>query len=198
MAGVTTATTATQMAGVEAPTTAKSDTEPLPNRPATTATRLADNKRLQAKKRQAVESDSRPAGFSEDSSAKKTRPTRHQIEEAFGRFWAAYPRRAAKLAAAKAFAAAVKRGADPEALIAGAARYAAERAGQDPRYTKHPATWLNGDCWADEPPGGVVIDGKTGEPVAAEPSRPVRRSAKQTNLDLVPEILAENGNGPRR
>jgi hypothetical protein len=30
-------------------------------------------------------------------------------------------------------------------------RYAAERAGQPPKYTKHPATWLKGGCWADEP-----------------------------------------------
>ena len=28
-------------------------------------------------------------------------------------------------------------------LLAGAERYAAEQRGQDPRYIKHPATWLN-------------------------------------------------------
>jgi hypothetical protein len=85
-----------------------------------------------------------------DSGVEAPRPARHQIEEAFGRFWAAYPRRVAKLAARKAFAAAIKQGADPEAVIAGATRYAAERANQPPRYTKHPATWLNGGCHEDE------------------------------------------------
>ena len=31
-------------------------------------------------------------------------------------------------------------------------RYAAQRDGEDPQFTKHPATWLNGKCWTDEPP----------------------------------------------
>ena len=30
-------------------------------------------------------------------------------------------------------------------------RYAAERTGQDAHWTKHPATWLNNECWKDEP-----------------------------------------------
>jgi hypothetical protein len=29
--------------------------------------------------------------------------------------------------------------------------YAAKVAGQDPKFTKHPATWLNAECWTDEP-----------------------------------------------
>jgi hypothetical protein len=29
-------------------------------------------------------------------------------------------------------------------------RYAAERRGEDPRFTKHPATWLRKGCWSDE------------------------------------------------
>jgi hypothetical protein len=37
-------------------------------------------------------------------------------------------------------------------LEAGAMRYAAERTGQDHKFTKYPTTWLNGDCWTDEPP----------------------------------------------
>jgi hypothetical protein len=44
-----------------------------------------------------------------------------------------------------------KKLATPEELVSGAKRYAAERAGQDGKYTKHPATWLNNECWADEP-----------------------------------------------
>ncbi|OKO71893.1 hypothetical protein AC630_31760 [Bradyrhizobium sp. AS23.2] len=36
-------------------------------------------------------------------------------------------------------------------MLNGAMRYAAERTGQDPKFTKHPATWLNGECWKDEP-----------------------------------------------
>jgi hypothetical protein len=70
---------------------------------------------------------------------------------AFESFWTQYPRKVAKLAAQKAFAQAVKKGVAPEDIIRGAMRYAAERVGQDHKYTKHPATWLNGGCWADEP-----------------------------------------------
>jgi hypothetical protein len=99
-----------------------------------------------------------------------SRPTRQQIEAAFRRFMAVYPKRVAKLAARKAFATAIKQGADPEAIIAVAARYATERAGQDARYTKHPTTWLNGGCWEDEPPSdgeAPMIDGATGAVIPA-------------------------------
>jgi len=77
---------------------------------------------------------------------------------AFERFWSVYPKRVAKEAARKAFARAAGNGTDVEALIAGAQRYAVERQDQDPKYTKHPATWLNGGCWEDEAPGAPVID----------------------------------------
>jgi hypothetical protein len=62
------------------------------------------------------------------------------------------------MAARVAFDRALKHGVDPAALIEGARRYAGERAGQDPTYTKHPATWLRGGCWEDEPKPGAVID----------------------------------------
>jgi helix-turn-helix protein len=70
----------------------------------------------------------------------------------FEEFWRAYPRKVEKLKAEKIYAGILKQGrASPDDLIAGATRYAAERANEDPRYTKHPSTWLNGGCWADEP-----------------------------------------------
>jgi hypothetical protein len=87
--------------------------------------------------------------------------------EPFERFWRVYPKRKAKDAARKAFTAAVKRGADPEVINAAAQRYAIERQGQPQRWTKHPATWLNGGCWEDEPDGAVVVD-ELGNVVAIE------------------------------
>ena len=63
-----------------------------------------------------------------------------------------------RMAAQKAFIVTVERGVDPEALIAGARRYAIERAEEDPRYTEYPATWLNGGCWTDEASGPPVLD----------------------------------------
>ncbi|MBY8974645.1 helix-turn-helix domain-containing protein [Rhodobacteraceae bacterium NNCM2] len=68
----------------------------------------------------------------------------------FEAFYAQYPRKTGKRAAEKAYRKAIDEGALPSDLIAGAMRYAAERDGEDPRFTKHPATWLNKGCWEDE------------------------------------------------
>ena len=68
----------------------------------------------------------------------------HQDTPEFCAFWEAYPRQEAKGAARKAFAAASLK-ADPAIIIAAARRV--EDKGQ---YTKHPATWLNKECWLDQ------------------------------------------------
>lgn len=68
----------------------------------------------------------------------------------FDRFWAVYPRRVGKGQALRVWRAAVKR-ASAGKIIAGAERYAREVRDADPKYTKHPSTWLNGWCWDDEP-----------------------------------------------
>lgn len=75
----------------------------------------------------------------------------------FDEFWAVYPRPVGKPYAQKAFMRAVRTGASPAEIIAGAARFAAERAAQEPhlaqreRFTPYPATWLNREGWADQP-----------------------------------------------
>jgi hypothetical protein len=69
----------------------------------------------------------------------------------FAEWWAQYPLKKGRKEAAKRYGQVVAKGeATPEDLLAGAMRYAAERSAQDPRYTKHPTTWLNQGCWADE------------------------------------------------
>lgn len=86
---------------------------------------------------------------------KPPKPKSTAEPEGFAEWYAAYPRREARAAAARAYAKAVQ--AVPAAeLLAGAKRYAAARAGQDPRYTAHPATWLNAGRWADEVPSAVA------------------------------------------
>lgn len=72
------------------------------------------------------------------------------IVEWFDRFYLAFPRRVARRAAERAFLGSLKRGNHPADIIAGAIRYAKEREGEDASFTKHPATWLNGDCHKDE------------------------------------------------
>jgi hypothetical protein len=106
----------------------------------------------------------------ETSSFRRKRPSPQPIEEpieetidsprlraresdpsGFEAWWSPYPRKVAKGAARKAYRKIVDgHRATPAELLAGCRRYAAERDGQDPRYTKHPATWLNGECWKDE------------------------------------------------
>jgi hypothetical protein len=75
-----------------------------------------------------------------------------QRDASFARFWAAYPRKTGKQDARRAWDKALKSGPGLEVLIASVEAYAAYRAGDDPRFTKHPATWLRGGCWDDELP----------------------------------------------
>lgn len=65
----------------------------------------------------------------------------------FERFWQAYPRKAAKGSARRAWSKAV-RIVDPEELVAAATRYA-DDPNREPAYTAHAATWLNGERWLD-------------------------------------------------
>lgn len=88
---------------------------------------------------------SSPAAQEDDASSSD-----HHLE-AFGAFWLTYPKRKAKEEAKKAWIAAIKRGADPQQIIAAAKGYAHERHGQEAKYTKYPATWLNKGCYDDEP-----------------------------------------------
>lgn len=68
----------------------------------------------------------------------------------FGEFWDAYPRKTDKRRAWSAWQAALKRGAEPSAIVKAALGYAGHRVGADPQYTKHPATWLNAASYDDE------------------------------------------------
>jgi hypothetical protein len=77
----------------------------------------------------------------------------------FAAFYAVYPRKVGRKDAERKWLKAIKDGADPAAVVAGAKRYAAERDGQDPKFTKHPATWLHRGCWMDEPSLRLVSGG---------------------------------------
>lgn len=84
---------------------------------------------------------------------KKTSSSAPPTDEdpAWAEFWAAYPRKVDKANARKAWPRAVK-AAPTEEIILGAKRYAERRRGQDPTFTAHPTTWLNGERWKDESP----------------------------------------------
>jgi len=79
-------------------------------------------------------------------------PRKPQDEpEGFPAWYAVYPRRVARGAARAAYGKALAK-ATAEALLAGAQRYAdwLSATGTPPDKTKHPATWLNQECWLDE------------------------------------------------
>jgi len=74
------------------------------------------------------------------------------IEKAFEEWWSLYPKHVSKGDARKVYEHITKSElATVEQLKLGVMRYAHERTGQDPKFTKHAATWLNGECWTDEP-----------------------------------------------
>lgn len=81
--------------------------------------------------------------------AKKSKK-RNDYPDDFEKFWRIYPRHEDKKKAFKVWQTALKNGATADEIIAGAARYAKYRAGEPEQYTKHPSTWLNGDCWENE------------------------------------------------
>jgi hypothetical protein len=69
----------------------------------------------------------------------------------FVAFWDCYPRRVAQGAARRAWRNAVKK-ADPVVIVAGAREFraAVEAENRETQFVPHPATWLNGERWADE------------------------------------------------
>jgi hypothetical protein len=74
----------------------------------------------------------------------------------FNEFWAAYPKKAAKKAARKAWDK-VKPGADLLQTILEAIRRAVQSdqwKRENGRFIPNPATWINGGCWDDEPATG--------------------------------------------
>lgn len=80
----------------------------------------------------------------------------------FDSFWSAYPKKRDKAAAQRAYKR-VRKTVEHDKIMAGLERYRDEVAGKDPKFTKHPATWLNAGSWengADDNAGyehGLVL-----------------------------------------
>jgi hypothetical protein len=64
----------------------------------------------------------------------------------FDVFWEAYPKKASKPAALRAFKAAVKKVSFTEMMAA----LERQKPTWNPDYIKNPATWLNNECWNDQ------------------------------------------------
>ncbi len=75
--------------------------------------------------------------------------TQSQVDQ-FGQFWAVCPKRVAIERARKAWikATTIEK---PDQIIDAMRVYAKSVVGKEPQYIAHPATWLNGQQWKDEP-----------------------------------------------
>lgn len=91
----------------------------------------------------------------ETDTGRLSRPMNHPLEtpketpkadDLFEKFWKVYPKKVSKGSARKSWAKIT----DPEAVIAGAERYASDP-NRKQEFTAHPATWLNGERWLDIP-----------------------------------------------
>jgi hypothetical protein len=80
-----------------------------------------------------------------------------EIDSLFQAVWSAFPRKEARGPAVRAWQRALEL-TQPEVLITAAKAYAVSRAGQDPHFTRLPATWLVQECWADDAPKIVDAD----------------------------------------
>lgn len=133
----------------------------------------------------------------DDEDSGRRRQSHSEIDSDFEQFYRQYPRHAAKAAALKAYRGVISKGLVTAAeLEAGAMRYAAERSGQDPKFTKHPSTWLNGACWADEPVRAITstIDG-AGNPIRPPPDRPQPANAHAARAQIFIDRLKAQTNG---
>lgn len=92
-------------------------------------------------------------------------------DEQFEAFWRAYPKRDGdnpKKPARLKFDAAIRRGEDPAAIVAGAEALARARAGQDPKFTPQAVTWLNQERWKD---AALPLNGTASHPTPPKDDR---------------------------
>jgi hypothetical protein len=85
----------------------------------------------------------------EVAQTEKESTKKQEFEQLFEQFWKNYPRKVGKKKAKQAFKSAIARCSAPEITLK-AAHYRDDPNRED-AFTKHPSTWLNGDCWNDPP-----------------------------------------------
>jgi Helix-turn-helix domain len=117
-------------------------------------------------------------------------PDTPQSEE----FWRLYPRHDGKFDFRFAFANALTKATAAE-LTEGARRYAAERASEDPKFTKHASTWLNKEGWREAAAPTRVIDqfGNPDMPPPRANGHAPRRSRNDEAADRTVEKFLNRG-----
>ncbi|ATQ67925.1 hypothetical protein CQW49_08515 [Methylosinus trichosporium OB3b] len=105
---------------------------------------------------------------------------------AFDRLWACYGRKVGKLAAERAFEAALRRGVDPETIIVAAERYAVafDASGKEAQFRPHLSTWLNGGRYLDEDLPTSPSAGSGMIPADYQPTQDDIAAAFQRGIDV--------------
>lgn len=102
----------------------------------------------------------------------RKRASKQMVEpESFAEFWLAYPDSRARVDAIKAYSQALDRGIQPEAILAGAKRYAFEVKGKEREFIKMAGGWLRQERWADpttKAPALSIVPRLTAEEEQAE------------------------------
>ena len=109
-------------------------------------------------------------------------------DSGFEGFYQAFPKRVGRGAALRAYRSAIKK-TTPGVILAGAKRYA-DDPNRKPEFTKHPASWLNGEHWADETESAKV---EIIHPRVPLPEQEWQREARERGLRVAkPEQIAES------
>ena len=95
----------------------------------------------------ALTENSTPEGKGKEGNKEKEIDLTSNLESEFEEWYETYPRHVGKGQARRAYKAARKK-TDAQTLLEGIPRY--RRSKPDYAEWKHPATWLNGECWLDE------------------------------------------------
>lgn len=110
--------------------------------------------------------------------------------DGFAEWYARFPRRVARKAASKSYAAALRSGVTPAALVAGLETYIATKP-PDQEWC-HPTTWLNGGRWADEPPEPPLpLAPSPRGPARSPPPRQSAASSRMANVNAFRDRLNE-------
>lgn len=100
----------------------------------------------------------KPEARSQRSNIGANAPPSPPRVDLFDEFWQVYPKKVGKAAARRNFDRAVKAGADPGEIVAGARRYASSETVQR-GFVKHPQGWLTDGRWSDEDASQPQQDG---------------------------------------
>jgi hypothetical protein len=133
----------------DAPTLSTVTSEPCQNRPNPVTHERQNSESITAKR--TAKEISLPLDLADEDSGRRSRSPFSETDAGFDIWYKQYPKQVDKADARKAYLAVIKKKlATPEQLMAAAMRYAAERTGHDPKYTKNPSTWLNKQSWLNE------------------------------------------------